>query len=55
VTIIYRLFERGPLYGITQPSWPDVPRSHWAFAEIEEASRDHRYTFLPGEEERVSE
>jgi len=55
VTVINRLFERGPLYGITQPSWPDVPQSHWAFAEIEEASRDHQYTVLPDGREYVSE
>jgi hypothetical protein len=55
VTIINRLFERGPLHGVTQPSWPDVPASHWAFAEIEEASRDHQYTLLPGGGEKLNE
>lgn len=47
VKIINRLFERGPLHGIPQPSWSDVPATHWAYYEIEEASRDHRYVVLP--------
>lgn len=44
VKVINRLFGRGPLYGVTTPSWPDVPASNWAFNEIEEASRNHTYT-----------
>jgi len=55
VKIINRMFERGPLHGVTVPSWPDVPASHWAFAEIEEASRDHHYTVLSDGGEQVSE
>ncbi|WP_176010622.1 S-layer homology domain-containing protein [Paenalkalicoccus suaedae] len=47
VTMLNRTFERGPLYGVTTPSWPDVPATHWAFEEVEEASRDH--SFLPRE------
>lgn len=55
VKIINRMFERGPLYGVTEPSWPDVPKNHWAFNEIEEASQEH--AFLPrleGEENLVN-
>lgn len=43
VKIINRMFDRGPLYGVTKPSWPDVPSSHWAFHEIEESSREHDF------------
>ncbi|WP_096203068.1 S-layer homology domain-containing protein [Bacillus sp. FJAT-45350] len=42
--VVNRMFERGPLYGVTTPSWPDVLKEHWAFEEIEEASQDHYYT-----------
>ncbi|WP_204603745.1 S-layer homology domain-containing protein [Cohnella boryungensis] len=41
VTILNRLLKRGPLHGVTEPSWPDVPKKHWAFGEIEEASKNH--------------
>jgi len=47
VKIVNRLFNRGPLHGLTQPSWPDVPTTHWAYEEIEEASQAHDYTNLP--------
>ena len=53
VTIINRLFGRGPLHGVSRPSWSDVPASHWAFNEIEEASRDHDYEPLSGGGERL--
>lgn len=53
VKVINRLFGRGPLHGVTQPSWPDVPANHWAFREIEEASRDHHYTIRPGDGEQL--
>ncbi|MFD0676560.1 MULTISPECIES: S-layer homology domain-containing protein [unclassified Paenibacillus] len=43
VTIINRLLQRGPLYGVTVPSWSDVTAIHWAFGNIEEASGDHRF------------
>ncbi|WP_161601484.1 S-layer homology domain-containing protein [Paenibacillus luteus] len=43
VTILNRLLKRGPLYGLTVPSWPDVPKKHWAFEDIEEASKDHKF------------
>jgi len=43
VKVINRMFGRGPLHGVTRPSWPDVPAAHWAYLEIEEASRDHYF------------
>ncbi|MEK5031537.1 S-layer homology domain-containing protein [Paenibacillus sp. FSL R7-0302] len=47
VTVFNRILERGPLYGETVPVWSDVPMIHWAFHQIEEASRDHNYTSRP--------
>jgi GH24 family phage-related lysozyme (muramidase) len=41
VATINRILKREPLRGVKQPSWQDVPASHWAFADIEEASKDH--------------
>lgn len=46
VTIMNRLLGRGPLTGVTTPSWPDATSAHWAFEHIEEASKDHYYTYL---------
>ncbi|MCS7459565.1 Ig-like domain-containing protein [Paenibacillus doosanensis] len=43
VTIVNRLLSRGPLKGVLQPSWPDVPKNYWAWENIEEASRQHEY------------
>ncbi|WP_084777917.1 cadherin-like beta sandwich domain-containing protein [Saccharibacillus sacchari] len=47
VKIVNRIFDRGPLYGTSKPSWPDVPSSHWAYEEIEEASRNHSFALRP--------
>ncbi|WP_405114437.1 S-layer homology domain-containing protein [Paenibacillus sp. FSL K6-1217] len=47
VAVFNRILERGPLYGETVPVWSDVPMIHWAFHQIEEASRDHSYTSRP--------
>ncbi|WP_230633162.1 X2-like carbohydrate binding domain-containing protein [Paenibacillus athensensis] len=44
VAIVNRLLNRGPLYGVFSPHWPDVPASHWAYGQIEEASENHDYT-----------
>lgn len=44
VALINRLFKRGPLYGVTTPSFSDVKPAHWAFCEIEEAAQDHFFT-----------
>lgn len=41
VKIINRMTGRVPHPGIAQPSWPDVPTDHWAFHEIEAATRNH--------------
>ncbi|MEY9971678.1 hypothetical protein ABH966_002051 [Lysinibacillus sp. RC46] len=43
VVMMNRMFERGPLHGVTTPSFPDVKASHWAFNEIEEAAKPHAY------------
>ncbi|QPR67023.1 S-layer homology domain-containing protein [Lysinibacillus macroides] len=43
VVMINRMFERGPLHGVTTPSFPDVKMTHWAFKEIEEAASSHAY------------
>ena len=44
VTAINRAIGRGELEGGFEPSWPDVPESHWAYGHVEEASRTHEYT-----------
>ncbi len=41
VKVLNRLFKRGPLTGITTPTFKDVSATHWAFSEIEEAAREH--------------
>ncbi|MFC5468167.1 Ig-like domain-containing protein [Cohnella suwonensis] len=43
VTILNRLFLRGPLEGVSSATFPDVSVNDWAFKEIEEAATDHRY------------
>lgn len=43
VTMINKMFKRGPLYGISSSIFPDVAEGHWAFAHIQEAARDHSY------------
>lgn len=47
VKMINRMFDRGPLYGATKASFKDVPVSHWAFYEIEEARQNHFFTVHP--------
>jgi hypothetical protein len=42
VTMINRMLYRGPLK-VTKASFPDVEKSYWAFGDIEEASRNHKY------------
>lgn len=44
VTTLNRVFGRLPLGGEIKPSWADVAPSYWAYGNIEEASRDHRFT-----------
>ena len=43
VTMINRMLYRGPLK-VKVGSFPDVSVKYWAFGDIEEASRDHKYT-----------
>ncbi|SIQ30029.1 InlB B-repeat-containing protein [Domibacillus enclensis] len=43
VVMLNRLFERGPLNGVSEPTFSDVPAGHWAFKEIEEAATTHDY------------
>jgi hypothetical protein len=40
-TMINRMLGRGPLTGRAAPTWPDVPFSHWASGQVEEASSSH--------------
>jgi hypothetical protein len=42
VTLINRILNRGSLEWTT-PKWSDVPAAHWAFEDVEEASRTHRH------------
>ncbi|WP_438444993.1 Ig-like domain-containing protein [Gorillibacterium sp. sgz5001074] len=51
VTMINRAVNRGILTGGFAPSWPDAPKSHWAFGHIEEASRNHESTRINDLEE----
>ncbi|MBB3111727.1 hypothetical protein FHS18_003795 [Paenibacillus phyllosphaerae] len=44
VVIINRALGRGPLSGVVEQIWADVPTTHWAFADIAEASLDHQST-----------
>jgi len=53
-TIVNRLLNRGPLHGVAQPNWPDVPTTHWAYYEIAEASQDHDYTTRPEGGEQIA-
>jgi hypothetical protein len=43
VSTINRVLKRGPLYGMESPSWTDVTSDHWAYHDIEEASKEHHY------------
>jgi uncharacterized repeat protein (TIGR02543 family) len=55
VKVLNRLFNRGPLEGELNPTFNDIPKNHWAFREIEEAVREHRYILLDGKEIIVGE
>lgn len=54
VTLLNRVFGRLPLGGPIEPSWKDVASSYWAFGNIEEASRDHRFTIAEDGTERIA-
>ncbi|WP_416141843.1 S-layer homology domain-containing protein [Lysinibacillus capsici] len=55
VVMMNRMFERGPLNGVTKPSFPDVKATHWAFKEIEEAANSHSYIKDTVGKEQLSE
>lgn len=40
VTMLNRMLSRGPLNGLTQ-QFPDIPASHWAFGDVQEATASH--------------
>lgn len=44
VKVLNRLFGRGPLNGATEVTFSDVPATHWAYWDIEEAASEHAYT-----------
>ena len=44
VKVINRMFDRGPLYGVEKPTFKDVPTTHWAFYEVEEAAQNHLFS-----------
>ncbi|CAM3360811.1 MULTISPECIES: S-layer homology domain-containing protein [Saccharibacillus] len=48
VTILNRLFDRGPLHGAEGATWPDVSAAHWAYGDLMEASLDHDYAKRSG-------
>jgi tetratricopeptide (TPR) repeat protein len=54
VVVINRMFERGPLLGLSTSTWADVSTSHWAFTNIEEASQDHFFTRKPDSGEYIA-
>ncbi|WP_037285677.1 S-layer homology domain-containing protein [Saccharibacillus sacchari] len=40
VTMLNRMLTRGPLNGLTQ-QFPDIPATHWAFGDVQEATVSH--------------
>ncbi|MGG2084121.1 S-layer homology domain-containing protein [Lysinibacillus pakistanensis] len=54
VVMMNRMFERGPLQGVTTTSFPDVKATHWAFEEIEEAAKSHSYVINEDDNEQLS-
>ncbi|WP_285396603.1 S-layer homology domain-containing protein, partial [Lysinibacillus sp. fls2-241-R2A-57] len=54
VVMMNRMFERGPLNGVTTPSFSDVKAKHWAFKEIEEAAKSHSYFIDEDKNEQLS-
>ncbi|MGG2105301.1 S-layer homology domain-containing protein [Lysinibacillus pakistanensis] len=54
VVMMNRMFERGPLQGVTAPSFPDVKATHWAFDDIEEAAKSHAYFIDEDGDEQLS-
>ncbi|MFC7149667.1 cadherin-like beta sandwich domain-containing protein [Cohnella cellulosilytica] len=54
VAMLNRMFGRGPLNGVEQPSFPDVPADFWAFKDIEEAAAAHFYIIDDKRQEVIS-
>ena len=52
VTNINKLFDRRPSAGQVPSQWTDVPESHWAYGDIQEASVDHTFELTPAGDER---
>ncbi|MCR8844288.1 S-layer homology domain-containing protein [Paenibacillus sp. SC116] len=52
VTLLNRLMNRGPLLEVVQPTWKDVPTTHWAYGDIEEASQAHIAEVISAKGER---
>lgn len=50
-TAINRLLTRGPLKGRPSNRWSDVPSSHWASGDVEEASVPHEFEAALGPSE----
>lgn len=51
VKALNKVLGRGGLTGDFAPSWPDAQSDHWAYAQIEEASRSHEATRISPEAE----
>jgi CSLREA domain-containing protein len=43
VVLLNRVLGRGPLHGVQQSPWKDVPATYWAAGYIFEASVDHKF------------
>ncbi|QTB28460.1 S-layer homology domain-containing protein [Lysinibacillus sphaericus] len=54
IVMMNRMLERGPLQGVTSPSFQDVKETHWAFEEIEEAAKTHTYVIDQDGNEKLS-
>lgn len=53
VTMINKILKRGS-QDWTTPGWSDVPTTHWAFKDIDEASVSHSFTTDPNGSEVVA-
>ncbi|SET60692.1 S-layer homology domain-containing protein [Paenibacillus sp. NFR01] len=52
VAALNKVLHRGGLTGDFAPTWPDVAKSHWNYAQIEEASHSHESTRISDTEEQ---
>ncbi|MGZ7445000.1 hypothetical protein [Paenibacillus sp. TH7-28] len=53
--MLNRMFERGPLHGVTTSSFPDVPVAHWTFKDVEEAATAHSYIIDQEQQEVIAQ